>query len=144
MRDRKFYTPSGSREKILYSSKVCDDGSIELIPSGKENVYDYIQSFKDSVDIGVILKKAVAGDMSGLQKVQGFYADATKFPQDRRAMLQCVIDAQANFEKLPLEIRERFDNDFNKFFVSIDSPEWREKMSMPFEKAEVKAVEPEQ
>lgn len=144
----EYVTPAGSREKPVYSPKVLDDGSVELVETGKENIYDYIQSFRDTVDIHVILKKALAGDMSGLQRVQGFYDDATRFPSDRREMLQMVIDAQRKFDILPMEIKEQFDNDFNKFFVSIDSPEWNEKMKMAAKAAavesEVKTVEQEQ
>lgn len=138
----RFKTPSGSASRIVYSPKVCDDGSIELIESGKENFYDYIQSFRESCDIHIILKKALNGDDSGLRRVQGFYADITSMPKTRAEMLQVVIDAERNFNSLPLEIKERFDNDFNKFFVSMDKPEWRDKMN--FKKEEVEINEQEQ
>lgn len=146
MSENRYYTPVGSRMKPVYASEVLKDGTVELHKTGEENWYDYIQSFKDTVDIGVILKKALAGDTSGLQKVQGFYADASKFPSDRREMLQSVIDAKEKFMLLPQEIKDRFDNDFNKFFVGMDTKEWFDKMSMPIEKidSEVKAVEHEQ
>lgn len=143
-----YVTPAGSKTSPVYSSKVMDDGLVELVQNGEENVYDYIQSFRDTVDIHVILKKAMAGDLSGLQRVQGFYDDATKYPTDRREMLQMVIDAQKNFDMLPLEIKEQFDNDFNKFFVSMDSKEWNEKMRIAVKEAskesEVSSVESEQ
>lgn len=127
----KFVTPSGTGVKTLFSPKVHDDGSIELIPTGKENFYDYIQSFRESVDIHTILKQCAMGDNSGLQKVQGFYADVTGMPKNNAQLLQMVMDGQKNFDKLPQEIKQRFDNDFNKFFATMDSPEWFEKMKMP-------------
>lgn len=140
----EFITPSGSAIKDIYSSKVLDDGTVELVKTGEENFNDYIQSFRDSVDIGVILKKAVMGDLSGLQRVQGFYADTTKFPKTKAEMLQIVMDAQSNFEKLPNEIREKFDYDFNKFFATMDTPEWLEKMKMNKTEEKVMANEQEQ
>lgn len=146
--EEKYITPSGSEIVPVYSSKVLEDGTVELVQTGEENIYDYIQSFKDSVDIGVILKKCMNGDYSGLQRVQGFYGDVTQFPKTRQEILQTVIDAQSNFEKLPLDVKEQFDNDFNKFFVSMDKPEWYEKMKMAFDgkgdKSEVKNYESEQ
>lgn len=126
----KFVTPSGSKDKPVFSSKVKEDGEIELIATGKEDWYGYIQSFKDSVDIHLILKAASLGDPSGLQRVQGFYADVTTVPKNNAEVLQMFIDAQNNFDALPLEIKRNFDNDFNKFFATMDSPEWFDKMKM--------------
>lgn len=142
----KFPSKTGSPTRKVFSGKVEEDGSITLVEVGKENIYEYIQSFKDSVDIGTILKKAGLGDMSGLQRVQGFYADVTKFPRTNAEMLQLILDSKGNFDKLPLEIKENFDNDFNKFFATMDSEEWYEKMKMkPVEsvKEEVTKVESE-
>lgn len=127
----KFVTPAGSREKPVFSSKVKDDGEIELIETGKEDWYGYIQSFKDSVDIHLILKAATLGDTSGLQRVQGFYADVTSVPKNNAEVLQMFIDAQNNFDSLPIEIKQKFDNDFNKFFATMETQEWFEKMKMP-------------
>lgn len=142
----KYITPSGSKVKPVYSPKVLEDGTIELIQTGEENFYDYIQSFAESVDISVILKKCLNGDYSGLQRVQGFYADATTMPKTKAEMLQMVIDAQSNFDKLPVEIKKQFDFDFNKFFVTMESPEWFKKMEMAVDvkEEEVKTNESEQ
>lgn len=123
----KYVTPSGSRTRIVYSPKVNDDGTIDLIPSGKEDWYGLIQSYKDSVDVHCILARCVNGDMSALNKVQGFYADATKFPKTHAEMLQLMIDARNNFDKMPSDIKQKFDNDFNKWFASAGSDEWFEK-----------------
>ena len=126
-----FVTPCGSDIKDIFTSKVLDDGTIELTKCGEENWYEYIQSFAESVDIQTILKRAALGDNSGLNAVQGFYADVTGMPKNNAQLLQMIIDGQRNFEQLPLEIRQKFDNDFNKFFATMDQPEWFEKMSMP-------------
>lgn len=125
-----YVTPSGSPIVQQFDSKIEDDGSITLIPSGKDDWYGKIQSFADSVDINTILKRCAVGDDSALNRVQGFYADVTGMPKNNAELLQMVIDGQKNFEQLPLEIRQRFDNDFNKFFATMDQPEWFEKMKM--------------
>lgn len=126
----KYVTPAGSRTRTVYSPKVNDDGTIDLIPSGKEDWYGLIQSYKDSVDVHCILARCANGDMSALNKVQGFYADATKFPKTHAEMLQIMIDARNNFDKMPSEVKQKFDNDFNKFFSTMDKPEWFEKMGI--------------
>lgn len=134
---KEFVTPSGSKERTTFSPKVLDDGSIVLTPSGKENIYEFIQSFKDSVDIHVILKKCANGDMSALSKVQGFYGDVTAMPKNNAEMLQLFIDAQNNFEALPIDVKKEFDHDFNKWFSSMNQPDWFEKMKFPKKKEEV-------
>ena len=53
-----------------------------LKESGKENLYEFIQSFKDSVDLHKIMDRFNAGDTAALQKVQGMFGDA---PDLRRA-----------------------------------------------------------
>ena len=128
--EEKFVTPSGSPIVQNYEGKVQDDGSILLVPTDKDDWYGYIQSFADSVDIKTILRRSALGDTSALNKVQGFYGDVTGMPKNNAELLQAVIDGQKNFEKLPIEIRQKFDNDFNKFFVTMDTPEWFEKMKM--------------
>lgn len=138
-----FESPVGSPDRKTYSSKIHDDGSIELIESGKEDWYGYIQSFADEVDINTILRKAAMGDVSGLQKVQGFYADATTMPKSYSQLLQMVIDGERNFEQLPIEIRQKFDNDFYKFFSTMDTKEWFEKMKMTKKTEEVQTAQDE-
>ena len=45
----------GSPVKVLYSGKYDANGRVVLEKKGEENLYDYIQSFRDSVDLNVIL-----------------------------------------------------------------------------------------
>lgn len=126
----KYKTPVGEKVRKTYTGKVEDDGNITLIESGKEDWYGFIQSFKDSVDIHVILKKCLNGDMSGLAKVQGFYADSTEFPKTKPEMLQVMIDAERNFNMLPKEIKAKFDYDVKKFISTMDQPEWLDKIGV--------------
>lgn len=126
----KYVTPSGSKVKKIFAPKVEDDGSITLIESGKEDWYGYIQSFKDSVDIHVILKRAINGDISALNRVQGFYADVRDFPKTTAEMLQTMIDAERNFQQLPVEIKQNFDFDVNKFIAGIDKPDFLDKLGI--------------
>lgn len=132
----------GSKTKPIYSSKVEDDGTILLVETGKEDFYGYVQSFKDSVDINVLMKKYMNGDIAALERVQGFYADITGFPKNNAELLQRIIDGEKTFNALPTSVKEKFDNDFNRWFSTMDSNEWFEKMS--FHKEAVAETEKEE
>lgn len=148
MRDRcdKYVCKSGSRTKLIYAPKVEDDGTIKLIPSGKEDWYGKIQSWKDSVDIHVILKKCLNGDTSALSRVQGFYGDVNMFPKSKPEMLQLMIDAERNFDSLPVDVKEKFGHDIYKFVAAMQDPKsFMEKLGVKLKvvediKEEVKSV----
>lgn len=119
----RVFSNLGTREKILYSPQFDKEGRMELIESGRENLYEYIQSHKESVDIHVILERFARGDISALSRVQGTYGDFTKMPQTYAEFLNARIVAENYFNSLPLETRAKFDHSFDQFLVSLDNPE---------------------
>lgn len=116
------YQEPGSRVKILYGPIFDKQGTMSLKEIGKENLYDYIQSHADSVDINIILKRFEQGDISVLSRVQGAYGDFTQMPQTFAEALNTLIAAEQYFNGLPLETRAKFEHNFNKFIASMDSP----------------------
>ena len=69
------YTPherivanAGSPVKVLFRGKYDANGRVVLEKSGEENLYDYIQSFRDSVDLNVILARFSNGEVDALSK----------------------------------------------------------------------------
>lgn len=76
----RFLTISGDTEKGLFS-RWLENGTLELVETGSINLYDEIQSHRDSVDINVILAKyAKTGDISILNKVTSQYLDVSGLP----------------------------------------------------------------
>lgn len=116
----RFVACSGNRNHVLYSAVYDDDGNIQLEESGIEDLYDYIQSFRDSVDINILLRKYQAGDMTALSHRQGVYFDATGMPRTYMEMLNLVISAEQTFNGLPLEEREKFGFSFEQWLASLD------------------------
>lgn len=127
---KRFLSNVGSREKISYSASYDDKGRIVLKESGKENLYDYIQSFAESCDINVLLKRYANGDVDVLSKVQGFYGDITEFPTTYAEMLNRVIEGENFFNDLPLDIRSKFGHSYSQFLASIGTPEFFEAMGV--------------
>lgn len=126
----EFVTCSGSKVHITYSPKVLDNGIIKLIPSGKENIQDKINSFRDSCDISFILRRLQMGDTSVLTDKVPNYGDFTSVPKSYAEALQYVIDAEKKFYDLPLDTRNLFDNDYRQWFATAGSPDWLNKMGI--------------
>lgn len=116
----------GDRVKKLYSPVFDKNGRMELEETGQEDLYGYIQSHKDSVDIHVILDRYQKGDVTALNRAQSFYVDATSFPKTYAEALQRMQDAHTYFDSLPVETRAKFGHDFNQFLASLDKPDFAE------------------
>lgn len=116
---RVFSNP-GCREKVTYSPVFDENGVMELVESGRENLYDYIQSFKESTDINVILKKYASGDVSALAKSQGSFFDCTGMPRTYAEMLNSLIAAENTFNSLSVEEREKFGFSFERWLANLD------------------------
>lgn len=123
-RFKRFYSLAGERLKQNYSAVRLADGTIKLIESDTTDIQDYIQSFAESCSIEHILSMCTAGDTSVLSRVQGAFIDTTNFPKTFRDILDVVIDGRAKFESLPLEIKQKFGNDFEKWFSEAGSENW--------------------
>ena len=127
-RDR-IISNAGSRIKQLYDARVDNQGHIDLVESGTEDLYDYIQSFKESCDINTIVKRFAAGDTDVLARRQATYGDFTELPRTYAELLNTVIQGENYFNSLPLETRAKFNHSFREWMASMDNmQEFIEKM----------------
>lgn len=92
--------------------------------TGRENVYDEIQASKESVDLEVLLQKYATGQASS--NIPVFYGDMTKMPKNIYEHARMIDEAQAEFFKLPIEVRKEFNNDFDKFIATFGSPQFND------------------
>lgn len=120
----------GSPVRIVYGGRYDANGRVVLEEKGKEDLYAYIQSFKDSVDINVILARFSNGDTEALSRAQGFYADVTEFPSNMADALNRINECEEMFKSLPLDVRQKFDCSFEQFLSQSGSAEWLDKMGM--------------
>lgn len=125
-----FFTCSGEEFKTEYSSKVKPDGTIELVPSGKIDIKQMINSQREQTDIAYIVKQIENGNYDVINPGPFYYGDSTAFPQTYAEMLQLRIDAEKSFYELPVDVRKKFDNDFNRYFASAGTEAWAEKLGL--------------
>ena len=114
-------TPVGSRMRSRYR-KDCRENPPKLIKVGETDQYSFIQSFKDSCDIGRIVERAIAGDTSVLQRVQGVYTDCTDVPATMTELMNLGIIGKNAWDNLPDDVKAKFENeeDFRNALLNGD------------------------
>lgn len=115
---------SGDPVKILYSPVFDRNGVMHLEESGRENLYDFIQSHRDSVDLHKILERFASGDVTALRQREGVYGDFTEMPKTYADLLNTVINGERTFDSLPREVREKFGNSFHQWLAQAGTPDW--------------------
>lgn len=114
----------GSPVRSVFQARYDDNGALDLVETGKEDLYSFIQSHRDSVDIHVIMKRCALGDVDALTRVQGFYGDVTDMPSTYAEVLNAVIAGEQMFNSLPVEIRARYGHNFASFMAAMDKPDF--------------------
>ena len=122
---RVFCKP-GSRVKPLYRARRQENGLIELERTGDYDLYEEIQSHRESCELTSILRRFANGETEVLSRTQGMYGDFSSFPKSYAELLNRLIEGKAMFESLPLEERQRFGNDFGLWLQSFDDTVSRE------------------
>ena len=135
-RDRVFTDP-GSPEHITYAGHYDEKGRVVLEESGRENLYDYIQSYAESCDIHVLMKRYANGDVDALSQKQGFYGDFLDFPKTYAEALNHMNEMERQFMALPVETREKFGNSFTEFLAASGEADFLDKLG-------IKAEEPKE
>lgn len=128
-RDR-FFSDPGSPEHIIYAGHYDDKGRIVLEESGRENIYDFIQSHAESCDIHVLMKRYQNGDVNALSQKQGFYGDFLDFPKTYAEALNHMNEMERQFMALPVETREKFGNSFTEFLAASAEPDFLDRLGI--------------
>lgn len=133
-------TCPGDELKDEYILKKTENGET-LVKTGQTNMYDYIQSHADSVDIHKILERcALVQDYSLLNRQMAEYMDCSEMPTTLADAYNMVVQSQQMFEKMPLSVREAYDNNFVQFIGDFGSANFNSVVGTYLES--VKKVEP--
>lgn len=115
---------------------VDNHGVMELQTVGKQNLYEEIQSHKDSVDINKMLERYRSGDVTALDRVKAHYLDLEGAPRTLAEMYSFVKNTTAFFDTLPLEVRKRYDFNPSNFVADIGSDEFKKMFTIKTEDLE--------
>lgn len=135
------YTDPGSPIKIEYQLRIIDNCE-EIVETGKSNLFEYIQSHADSVDITKILERcALIQDYSMLNRMPTAFMDVTEMPKNLADAYAQVQDAKNFFERMPVEIKEKYSNNFVEFISDIGTDRFNNNVSDYLEKIRPKKEE---
>lgn len=139
----RVYAEPGNPIKTLYGPIFDKDGIMDLVETGKANLYDEIQSHADSVDIHVLLKRyAETGDPALFSRVQGAYGDFTQMPTTFAGALNTLIAAEQYFNGLPVDVRAQFGHSFQQFIASMDKSDFATRMGIAPDVSDVATSSP--
>lgn len=123
---------TGNGREPEYQYKVTETGR-ELMKTGETDVYALIQSRLDETKIENIIKRAtydptVLGDQQWQNSAQ--IVDITDVPTDYHTWYNRIEDAKRQFEALPIEVKNKWDNDVEKYIMAYGTEEWANKMGI--------------
>lgn len=114
-------SPSGSPFRKLYTRKVDTAGNRSLIASGEENVYQGIQLAARGNLTQDLINRATRGDSTALGDVSDSFADITEAPKTLLDAELRLIKAREIFESFPVDVRNKYNNNFSDFLRAVDS-----------------------
>lgn len=126
-RNSQFETCPGDPNKKIYHGELQSNGVIQLVLDRIEDTDAIIQSFAPSADIYNIIRRVESGEVDLLNQRTGYFFDSVGMPGTYAEVLNLVIKGEQIFDKLPQEVKKEFDNDFNKWFASMDLPDFAER-----------------
>lgn len=121
-RVNRVYTNHGNPEVTTFTGRYDENGDLKLVKTGTENLYDKIQAEAAACDMDNILRRFANGDISVLSQSQGIYADVADAPMHFTDALNMVRSVEEEFDRLPAEEREKYDNDWVKFGATLTNP----------------------
>lgn len=143
-RIRKHTEPGKHIEEVL-AMKLDEKGNEIFYVSGQHNVFEETQAYKDEVNIERIIAQCInTGDMNILNQVKKEYVDLTETPNNLIDAKNKIMKAENGFYQLPLEIREKYGNNFNKYLADVGSEEWMKNMGFIKEEKPTEEVKTEE
>ena len=125
----RFYAPTGRKTEMRHRASITKEGVRELIKDKEVAIYDLIQSHREECEIENIIRRAVEGDYNALNAVNGVFEDITNCPASIAEAQQYIIDAKEEFEKLPKDIKAKFEYNAEMYIAELgnDPKSWLEK-----------------
>lgn len=123
-------TPTGEKTQIEHTPHMGLDGRRKLLKDNPKPIYEMIQASREQCEIERIVKRALQGDESVLNAIEGQYIDITGAPKSLAHAQQIIINAKNDFEKLDTETKKKFENNVEIFIATAGSKDWMDKMGL--------------
>lgn len=120
-RPRSAFACAGSVVSPIFEERVDSEGHLYLKQTGKRDLNAFVQASHEASKIYNILERFNAGDVSAIQKVKGFYADTVAMPKSLVEVHNFMQQIDANFDSLPVDVKEKFGNSSIQFMKSVEN-----------------------
>lgn len=127
-------TEAGRKTRLTFRWKYDDKGNKSLVQDEEIDRDAEIQSYLEETKIENIINRA-AFDPSIVQKLGAQLNDAepqdfTSMPSTLAEAQNIMIQAEQTWDKMPREIKQKFDNDVNKFIAGFGTADWMEALGL--------------
>lgn len=120
---------AGNREEVSYIEKRDKEGHPYLEKNGVVNTYEKRQTYKEEYDIYSMMERYANGDLS-VMKTTGTYIDASAMPTNFHEAYNVINSQKEKFDGLPVEIKQKFGNDWVRWASMSGTDEWLAKMGI--------------
>ena len=134
-------TEAGKKVRLTFRWSYDDKGNKSLVQDEEIDRDAEIQSYLEETKIENIINRA-AFDPSVVQKLSAQLNDEepqdfTNMPSTLAEAQNLMIQAEQTWDKLPKEIKQKFDNDVDKFIHNFGTIEWADALGLISQKAVV-------
>lgn len=119
------YSELGSPTAPIYEYRIDKKtGKRSTVKVGETNIYEKIQASLESSKLENIIARCTNGDLSILADSSGSYIDITEIPMNMIDLQNIILKTKAEFDKLPADIKAKFDNSAEKYVSEYGSETW--------------------
>lgn len=127
-----FKTPAGSPLHDVLEPRF-DGVSTKLVSTGKENIQDKINAYAPFCDLTYMLNRLAIGDTSVINPRSPMYGNFAGMPNNINDALNYFSNAEKQFNKLDLETRKKFNNDWKIWISALNNSKPVDKKPEPKE-----------
>ena len=127
-------TEAGRKTRLTFRWTYDDKGNKSLVEDEEIDRDAEIQSYLEETKIENIINRA-AFDPSIAQRLNAKLneeepQDFTNMPSTLAEAQNLMIEAEQTWKKMPREIKQKFDNDVDKFIATYGTADWMEALGM--------------
>lgn len=141
---KKYESVAGDPFLTTYEYRIDKEGVKSLEPVGKKNIQDMIDASLESTDLNILLQRFFNGETDALDRVRGVYADVRDMPSSYAELFDRNEQCRQMFEKLPADIKARFNNSYTQFWSSYGSETFMKAINPEFGIAKESEVVPDE
>lgn len=117
---RRVKAPTPSGVAIVYLEQMKNDGTMDLVRSGKHDLNAFVQASKDSTLIyNLIDRFERTQDSSIFDQRHGFYADVGQMPRSLAEAQNMMISIDKKFCSLSADVKAEFGNSSQRFAQAV-------------------------